>query len=95
MDEHEILHVINDRDINASDLLEEAMPNAARRFYRLTNNMNKLLQEVREHFPDAQYYSASGTVSLLLGSSHDKNDNPIREMVAVTSPDLNIEGGDW
>jgi len=95
MDEHEILHVINDRDINASDLLQEAMPNAARRFYRLTNSMNKLLQEVREHFPDAKYYSASGTVSLLLGSSHDKNDNPVREMVAVTSPDLNIEGGDW
>ncbi|EFH2752757.1 hypothetical protein KNY83_004043 [Salmonella enterica subsp. enterica serovar Mbandaka] len=95
MDEKEILRVINSGDIDASDLLKEAMPKATRRFYRLTNSMNKLLQEVREHFPDAQYYSASGTVSLLLGSSHDKNDHPVREMVAVTSPDLNIEGGDW
>ncbi|EFF0326404.1 hypothetical protein RSM67_001610 [Enterobacter roggenkampii] len=95
MDEEEILRVINSGDIDASDLLKEAMPKATRRFYRLTNNMNKLLQEVREHFPDAMYYSASGTVSLLLGSSHDKNDHPVREMVAVTSPDLNIEGGDW
>ncbi|EAQ2326339.1 hypothetical protein E3J31_08270 [Salmonella enterica] len=91
MDEQDVLRVINGREIDASDLLEEAMPNAA----RLTNSMNKLLQEVREHFPDALYYSASGTVSLLLGSSHDNNDHPVREMVAVTSPDLNIEGGDW
>ncbi|EAA7800111.1 hypothetical protein CEW44_24085 [Salmonella enterica subsp. enterica serovar Heidelberg] len=95
MDEQDVLRVINGREIDASDLLEEAMPNAARRFYRLTNSMNKLLQEVREHFPDALYYSASGTVSLLLGSSHDNNDHPVREMVAVTSPDLNIDGGDW
>ena len=95
MDEQDVLRVINGREIDASDLLEEAMPNAARRFYRLTNSMNKLLQEVREHFPDALYYSASGTVSLLLGSSHDNNDHPVREMVAVRSPDLNIEGGDW
>lgn len=78
MDEQEILRVINGRDIDATDLLEEAMPNAARRFYRLTKSLNKLLQEVREHFPDAMYYSASGTVSLLLGSSQDNNDHPVR-----------------
>lgn len=43
MDEQDILRVINGREIDAFDLLEEAMPNAARRFYRLTNSMNKLL----------------------------------------------------
>ena len=43
MDEQDILRGINGREIDASDLLEEAMPNAARRFYRLTNSMNKLL----------------------------------------------------
>ncbi|EAO4434094.1 hypothetical protein D3P00_17455 [Escherichia coli] len=68
---------------------------AARRFYRLTQSMHTLLGEVREHFPDAMFYSANGKVSLLLGSSHNKHDQPMQEMVAVSATQLHIEGGDW
>ncbi|ENR9964038.1 hypothetical protein ACEXTD_003022 [Salmonella enterica] len=95
MNEHKVLSYINSGDGDAGDLLDDAMPTAARRFYRLTQSMHTLLEEVREHFPDAMFYSANGKVSLLLGSSHNKHDQPVQEMVAVSATKLHIEGGDW
>ena len=95
MDEDKVLSFINSGDGDAGDLLDDAMPTAARRFYRLTQSMHTLLGEVREHFPDAMFYSANGKVSLLLGSSHNKQVQPMQEMVAVSATQLHIEGGDW
>jgi len=94
MNEDKVLSHILSGD-EAMGLLNDAMPTAARRIYRLMQSMHTLLEEVREHFPDAMFYSANGTVSLLLGSSHNKHDQPVREMLAVSATKLHNEGGDW
>lgn len=93
IDEDKVLSYVNSGD--GGDLLENAMPTAARRFYRLTQSMHTLPKEVREHFHDALFYSANGKVSLLLGCSHNKYEQPMQKMVAVSATQLHIEGGDW
>lgn len=95
MDQNQVLDAINNTDATAHELLCEAMPNAASRFYRTTKNLSRLLDEVREHFPDATYYAASGTLCLLLGESHSKADVAQQELLAHAAPGLRVEGGDW
>ncbi len=95
MREEQALEVINSGENTAHELLSEVMPNAASRFYRTAKTLNKLLEEVREHFPDATYYSASGTLCLMIGRSHGDNERAQQELVAHVAPKLNIEGGDW
>ncbi|UXC45257.1 hypothetical protein N4232_17810 [Salmonella enterica] len=50
-------------------LLDEKLPNIERRFNRLTKALAALLDEVKQEFPDANYYTASGWFNLLLGDS--------------------------
>ena len=95
MDQDDVLSKISSENTTAHELLSEAMPNAASRFYRTEKNLSRLLDEVREHFPDASYYAASGSLSLLLGESHNKHDQPQQELLAHAAPDLRVEGGDW
>lgn len=95
MDQDDVLSKISSENTTAHELLSEAMPNAASRFYRTAKNLSRLLDEVREHFPDASYYAASGSLSLLLGESHNKPDQPQQELLAHAAPDLRVEGGDW
>ena len=46
-------------------------------------------------FPDATYYSASGTLCLMLGDSHDDRDQPQQKLVAATGVGIVVDGGDW
>lgn len=71
----------------AYDLLLDAMPKALRRFRAVDRALVKLLADVREHFPDAEFYTASGGFTLMIGHSHDKS----REMRA--QPELVAFGG--
>lgn len=50
-------------------LLDEKLPNIERRFNRLTKALAALLDEVKQEFQDANYYTASGGFNLLLGDS--------------------------
>ncbi|MDQ9037668.1 hypothetical protein RFH07_13775 [Acinetobacter seifertii] len=97
--EAEVLAVLAEGELDASDLLYTANPNFEKRFMRLNTPLSKLLDEVREYFPDANYYSPNDGMVLLLGSSHTGGTAAIsqQELVAVTSHALvcKLSGGDW
>ncbi|HEM7081246.1 hypothetical protein [Acinetobacter baumannii] len=99
MTEEDVLSAIAGGDVDANDLLNEANPNFEKRFKRLNTALAKLLDEVREYFPDANYYSPNDGMVLLLGSSHADKDGqpPQQELVAANSDALSgrISGGDW
>ncbi len=58
--------------------------------------MNKLLKEVREHFPDdtRDVLLCQRNGKPAVGQQPRLNDHPVRENGHVRSADLNIEGGD-
>ncbi len=98
MDTDELKQYLADNpDETAYDVLLDAMPNAASRFHRLESNMARLLEDVREHFPDALFYTSGGRgFSLVLGDTHSgKQDTGNQELQAMVASRLNVEGGDW
>jgi len=95
MTEQEVLAAIKE-GFNAPELLKDANPNLVRRFNGLCSSLQKFITDVRVHFPDAEYYSASGTFCLLLGQSHTREGSPQQDLVALTGTGgLIIDGGDW
>ncbi|QNY13556.1 hypothetical protein IC766_15915 [Acinetobacter seifertii] len=98
MTEKDVLDAIDEGE-TAKKLLDSVDPNYAKRFKRLNTALAKLLDEVRESFPDANYYSPNDGMVLLLGSSHANNHNQSsqQELVAETSHALvcKLSGGDW
>lgn len=97
--EAEVLAVLAEGELDASDLLYTANPNFEKRFKRLNTGLAKLLDEVREYFPDATYYSPNDGLVLLLGNSHSNRSVGVAqsELVAAESNALNakLSGGDW
>lgn len=65
---------------DASPLLDERLPKCREKLNRLDRLIRKVLSEIQEVFPDAQYYTASGGFNLLLGSPHDNSDPHLRPM---------------
>lgn len=95
MDESEVLQRIEDGE-EAGDLLRAAMPNIERRWKKLGKEIAGLMADVRQHFPDAEYYTASGGFNLLLGKPHDRHANPQPQLVALhTPPGVHIGDGDF
>ena len=99
LSEAEVLAVLAEGELDASDLLYTANPNFEKRFKRLNTALAKLIDEVREYFPNAQYYSPNDGMVLLLGNSHAVEDGqpPQQELVAANSDALGgrLSGGDW
>jgi len=97
MDTEQLKQRIAEDDVSAYELLCDVMPTAASRFYRTTNTLAKLLKEVREHYPDAIFYTAGGDgFSLILGDTHSGREGlPNQELSAVTATKLTCRGGDW
>lgn len=99
LSETEVLAILAEGELDASDLLYTANPNFEKRFKRLNTNLAKLLDEVREYFPDANYYTPNDAMVLLLGSSHavENGQPPQQELVAANSDALSgrLSGGDW
>lgn len=99
LSETEVLAILAEGELDASDLLYTANPNFEKRFKRLNTALAKLIDEVREYFPDANYYTPNDAMSLLLGSSHSVEDGqaPQQELVAASSDALSgrLSGGDW
>lgn len=69
----------------SSCLLDEKCLGAARRFKRLTKGLSELLRDVQKEFPDANFYTASGGFSLLLGSSTDCGSTEGNKLIAVSA----------
>lgn len=93
----ELKERIRNGNEDAFDLLLDAVPNAAKRFDRLTKDLAKLREEVRKHFPDAIYYTAGGDgFVLILGDTHSgKGEKSNEELVALSSEKLTVMGGGW
>lgn len=97
MDTEQLKQHIADEDVSAYELLSEVMPTAASRFYRTTNTLAKLLEEVRQHYPEARFYTAGGDgFALILGDTHSgMGESPNQELSALMAPRLTCQGGDW
>lgn len=84
-----------DYPIDASDLLLNVMPDAEKKFRKLDKALIAYLKEVRKHFPDAQYYTASGGFNLLLGAAHDPRTEKARYELSCFTGNAEIGDGDW
>ncbi len=95
MDTKEVKEALSSGDYSgAYELLLTKCPGVDRRFKRLTNALDKLLEEVKVEFPDAMMYTAGGNgFALLIGESHSGQEAN-REVSALLSK-LTVEGGDW
>lgn len=70
LSEQQCLELIHEDEFTAEELLDAADPRLAKRFKKVDKLLIELLRDVRAHFPDAEYYTASGGFTLMLGSSH-------------------------
>ena len=98
MTENEVLAALSSGDQDAEDILLGVMPSAARRWKKLNKDIEKFLHDVKQHFPDATYYTASGGFNLLLGNSHGgpSGEIPQQELEALhQTGDFTIGDGDW
>jgi len=98
MSEEEVLILLNGAGdyMYADEILQVRMPNASRRFKSVVRSMRKLLDDVREHFPDAEYYTSGGDgFSLLLGRSHGDDEHAQQELAALDAGMVLVGGGDW
>ena len=91
MDTKELLEAINNNGEIAYELLCEADKGFESRFKRLNTTMMKLLEDVREHFPDAYYYAEDGGFLLVLGEGHYCGE--ARGELIALSGNARVEGG--
>lgn len=66
----DVMRLIREEGVEPLELLLERVPTAERRFKRICTEMKNLLKDVRQDFPDAEFYTASGGFNLLLAKSH-------------------------
>lgn len=98
LSESEVLEILRSGEKDAQDLLDEANPRYRRRFQSICRSLSKLMEDIKGDFDDAQYYSANGTVCLMLGSTHTGHElTPQQELIAdsINVGILDIGGGDW
>lgn len=104
MNTQEVSDYVKNIKIPAPQLLSEIDPNLSKRFHRAMNGLDKLINEIREHYPDACYYLNDDQFNLMLGHSHttkticgDAKGDPNRHLVADCSIKLigKIGGGGW
>lgn len=100
MNEKEVLEIIRSGKDTAYGILHDADPKLIKRFEKIDKMLVNLISDVRKHFPDAEYYSASDTFCLMLGSSHSNTEvfagllKKQPELIAH-SGDVLISGGDF
>lgn len=81
---------------DATALFNEMLPKHAEKLRRLDKRIAKILAEIQEVFPDAQYYTASGGFMLVLGSTHDDADlSAQQQRSAWFGIHASISDGDW
>lgn len=94
MNESEVLEAIREGE-SAFSLLGAVGPAYELRFEKAVRDLARLLKDVQERFPDAQYCTASGGLNLLLGSPHSSLCVPQRELTALIGEGITIGDGDW
>lgn len=62
---------------------------------RYIANLNNLLDEVKQEFPDAEFYLANDMFHLMSGPSHDDNEKPHQERSIACATIYSCGGGDW
>jgi len=92
--EKQVLEEMSETGCDAFDILMDADPKLAERFRKIDKQLIKLLSDVKRHFPDACYYTASGGFNLMLGNSHDDSDLPQQELLAMYGS-ASISDGDF
>lgn len=91
MNTEELIERIDGDQYEANRLLDEKCPNVERRFKRLTKALAALLDEVKQEYPDANYYTASGGFNLLLGEIEGGS-----SMIALSASSyLSVGDGDF
>ena len=104
MNTQELCDAVLNNGFNATAELYDSDPAAAIGFINATRKLRKIIQDVRETYPDAQYYLNDDQFHLMLGDSHTHtrdfgvaNGEANRTLVAVTSLELIglIGGGGW
>lgn len=85
----------NDSPYSNEQLLLFLNPDAKRRFNKACKELIKLLKEVNQNFPDAEYFvEGESGLHLILGSSHDGSVGYSKKnRIALSSSGLNIGGG--
>ena len=66
------------------------------RFAKHVRALNKLLEEIQEYEPEAEYYLACDTLNLMIGPSHEGSRGVAhQERVACSMTLVRSDGGDW
>ncbi|MFA5323351.1 MAG: hypothetical protein WC373_11830 [Smithella sp.] len=76
---------------------KEIKPSDMKKFERYCNQLNKLILEIREYCPEANYYFSEDTMCLMTGPSHsqDKYGRRQDENVAETVYMPYASGGEF
>lgn len=61
-------------------------------FARAVNLLNKIIEEVREYEPEAEYYLSCDNLNLMIASPHDP---PKQGNIALSWTIRYADGGDW
>jgi hypothetical protein len=83
-------------ETDAYGLFREVLPGYDKKLDRLDKRIAKLLSEIRDVFPDAEYYTASGGFSLVLGCTHGGYDGEqAQQQRTAWGGSAEIGDGDW
>lgn len=95
MTESECLEAIA-RGETAYGLVYDADPKLIKKFDRLCRSIIAFQEGVQTHFPDAEYYTASGGFNLLLGKPHSSECRVSQtQLVALSGIGVHIGDGDF
>ena len=95
MTEDEVLNAISEGD-SAYSLLIDKDKNLEKRWRSICKSLKEFLKSTKLHFPDAQYYTASGGFNLMLGNPHNKESQKAQqELVALQGIGVYIGDGDF
>lgn len=97
MNEKEVDRWISENGENDATLLfRQIMPKHVGKLKKLDFQLKKILDEIREIFPDACFYTASGGFNLILGSTHEGVEcKPQRQRTGWNGKHAEIGDGDW
>lgn len=88
--------VQKNQDWNADGLLDIELPTMRKRLDRVDRQIRKLLTEIQETFPDAQFYTSGGDgFALILGDTHDDRSEQDQQQRSAWMGKSTIGGGDW
>lgn len=96
MNTQELIDYLALGEKDASQLIDEMNPKFKSRFLKAFKDLNKLIDEIRVKYPDANIYVEAGVPLLLIGSTHTSlSDNQEMEACCYYGIAQKIDGGGW